>query len=153
MDEQDLSLTQVFAHLRETHANVKPAPMTPHERAEAIARAWELDDPSEEPGLTAAIAAAIDAHTADLRDLLAQQAARADALEAQVTRYNEMAGKDADELAGLRAENERLREALERICVDYQSAIDRAIKETGGAISSISVRDHFYPPALRKGGK
>jgi hypothetical protein len=44
-----------------------------------------------------------DREIADLRDLLAQQAARGDGLEARVTRYNELAGRDADRLAELRA--------------------------------------------------
>jgi hypothetical protein len=114
--------------------------MTPHERAEQFLRDWRRT-PGQEP-MVEALATAFAAHTADLRTLLAQQAARADAAEesrklalkridfenkaafryreqrdaalAQVTRYNEMAGKDADELATLRAENERLREALEK---------------------------------------
>jgi hypothetical protein len=138
--------------------------MTPHERAERVLLDWE----SGKNELESIIASAIEAHTADLRALLAQQAQRADEAErgrvaeakrgdevltefvaekaradeaensrkvglkriefemaakdrykaqrdaalAQITRYNEMAGRDADELARLRASEARLREAL-----------------------------------------
>jgi multidrug efflux pump subunit AcrA (membrane-fusion protein) len=67
-----------------------------------------------------------DREIADLRALLAQQAARADAAVAQVERYNEMAGRDADELASLRAREARLREALEPFAamIEQDGSID-----------------------------
>lgn len=76
---------------------------------------------SEKPKLIAAGNAKADAkderdaalaREAMLRELLAQRAARADEIEARVTRYNEMAGRDADELAKLRAQIAQMREAL-----------------------------------------
>jgi hypothetical protein len=50
--------------------------MTPHERAEQFLRDWRRT-PGQEP-MVEALEKAFEAHTADLRDLLAQQAARAD---------------------------------------------------------------------------
>lgn len=90
--------------------------MTPHERAKQVVINYWPGRVTDEH-LADGIASAIEAHTADLRTLLAQQAARADALEKSVDRYNELAGRDADRLAELRsaldAETTR-RQGLER---------------------------------------
>jgi hypothetical protein len=59
----------------------------------------------------------------------------------------------ASERDSLRARIAQLEESLELVCADYQRALDRAIEVTGKDIATISVRDHFYPPALRQGGK
>jgi hypothetical protein len=96
--------------------------MTPHERAKFVtavimplSAGWGWQD-----AVTAIVEAALDAHTADLRDLLAQQAQRGDRLEtdlrlakiAQEEAYLEMV-KERNRADSLRVENERLREALE----------------------------------------
>jgi hypothetical protein len=151
--------------------------MTPHERAEETICRWYKD--GSHTSLVQMVVHAVEEATADLRDLLAQQAARADAAEAQikqrdatcarcdskgpkaentiwcasclewwreeyrsqyeadekldaalaqVTRYNEMAGRDADELARLRARIEQLEEALE----DAEATLDAIESGRGG---------------------
>jgi hypothetical protein len=80
--------------------------MTPHERAEAICSVYNNSVLHE------LIAGAIEAHTADLRALLAEQAQRVDALQATLTHNDEAARRNIEHTAEERdAEKSRADEA------------------------------------------